>query len=144
MYQFSRSIYRAIAPYVVPGAASPERLSSHRAVLGECEGTIERLANDGRYFAHPERSLFSSVRVHVPIASQARVYRLIESHLTIARAYFRLQAMHGVDVDGNPLQCRATTRRGEPCQRAPRPRNGYCPSHKHLAEAADSIAGRAA
>ncbi|MDX6722143.1 MAG: hypothetical protein QOD73_547, partial [Solirubrobacteraceae bacterium] len=32
------------------------------------------------------------------------------------------------------LQCRATTRRGTPCQRVPLHTNGYCPSHQHLAE----------
>ena len=39
---------------------------------------------------------------------------------------------HGFDVNGNPLQCRATTRKGTPCQRMPLPHNGYCPSHQHL------------
>jgi hypothetical protein len=42
--------------------------------------------------------------------------------------------MAGYDIDGNRLECRATTRRGTPCQRTPLPRNGYCPSHQHLAE----------
>ena len=40
----------------------------------------------------------------------------------------------GLDANGNPLQCRATTRRGTPCQRVPLHNNGYCPSHQHLAE----------
>jgi uncharacterized protein DUF5763 len=40
----------------------------------------------------------------------------------------------GYDANGNPLQCRATTRKGTPCQRMPLPHNGYCPSHQHLAE----------
>ena len=40
---------------------------------------------------------------------------------------------HGRDVFGNPLSCRATTRRGTPCQRTPVHGNGYCPSHQHLA-----------
>jgi hypothetical protein len=37
-------------------------------------------------------------------------------------------------VQGRPLQCRATTRRGTACQRMPLHHNGYCPSHQHLAE----------
>jgi hypothetical protein len=41
---------------------------------------------------------------------------------------------NGFDAYGNPLQCRASTRRGTPCQRMPLPHNGYCPSHQHLAE----------
>ena len=44
------------------------------------------------------------------------------------------QPQNGFDVHGNPLQCRATTRKGTPCQRMPLPHNGYCPSHQHLAE----------
>jgi hypothetical protein len=43
----------------------------------------------------------------------------------------------GCDADGNVLQCRALTRKGTPCLRAPLPRNGYCPSHQHLAETED-------
>jgi hypothetical protein len=42
------------------------------------------------------------------------------------------------DFASNPvaerLECRATTRRGTPCQRTPLPHIGYCPSHQHLAE----------
>jgi hypothetical protein len=37
------------------------------------------------------------------------------------------------------LECRATTRRGTPCQRTPLPHNGYCPSHQHLAETEEII-----
>jgi len=29
------------------------------------------------------------------------------------------------------------TRKGAACQRVPLPRNGYCPSHQHLAETED-------
>ena len=39
-----------------------------------------------------------------------------------------------IDANGNPLQCRASTRKGTPCQRMPLPHNRYCPSHQHLAE----------
>jgi hypothetical protein len=40
-------------------------------------------------------------------------------------------------VSGKPLQCRATTRKGDACQRVPLPHNGYCPSHQHLADTED-------
>ena len=39
--------------------------------------------------------------------------------------------------DGAPLQCPAMTRHGDPCQRAPLPESGFCPSHRHLAAAGD-------
>ena len=42
--------------------------------------------------------------------------------------------VNGYDIYGNPLQCRASTRKGTPCQRMPLAHNGYCPSHQHLAE----------
>ena len=45
-----------------------------------------------------------------------------------------------MDAYGNALECRATTRRGTPCQRMPLPHNGYCPSHQHLAETEDAEA----
>ena len=46
----------------------------------------------------------------------------------------RSQPQNGFDLAGNPLQCRASTRKGTQCQRVPLPHNGYCPSHQHLAE----------
>ena len=67
-----------------------------------------------------------------------------------SRAIYRELAPHIVDpppgagvasnhtaVSGARPQCRATTRKGAACQRVPLPRNGYCPSHQHLAETED-------
>ena len=34
--------------------------------------------------------------------------------------------------DGGAARCRATTRKGKPCQRTPLPEREYCPSHQHL------------
>jgi len=42
------------------------------------------------------------------------------------------------DAHGNPISCRATTRRGTPCRREPLGEDGYCPSHQHLAETEDA------
>jgi hypothetical protein len=39
-----------------------------------------------------------------------------------------------LELTGQKQDCRATTRKGTPCQRMPLPHNGYCPSHQHLAE----------
>jgi len=136
MYQFSRSIYRAVAADITAGEPGSccDVSSNHRQVVHACECVIERLATDSRYFARPARTLFNDVRIYFPIAAQERVYRVIEWHIAAARDYFEEQALRGVDLMGNPLQCRATTRRGTPCQRVPLARNGYCPSHQHLAE----------
>jgi len=134
MYQFSRSIYRELAPDILEERPCFQRESNHARVLWACEAAIERLATDRRYFARPARSLFNDVRIYFPMCAQERVYRVIERHLELAVCFFAEQALHGYDVEGNPLQCRATTRKGKPCQRVPLPHNGYCPSHQHLAE----------
>ena len=54
--------------------------------------------------------------------------------MTFARKWFEAQTLQGYDLAGNRLECRATTRKGTPCQRMPLPHNGYCPSHQHLAD----------
>ena len=36
------------------------------------------------------------------------------------------------EPDGGVARCRATTRKGKPCQRTPLPERDYCPSHQHL------------
>ena len=53
--------------------------------------------------------------------------------LRLAREWLDQQPIQGYDLEGNRLECRATTRKGKPCQRMPLPHNGYCPSHQHLA-----------
>lgn len=134
MYRFSRSIYRELAPDILeerPGAAGP---SNHERVLRACESAVHRLATDWHYFAKPSKTLFNDIRIYFPMTAQPRVYRVVERYMMFAREYFAAQPLAGYDVDGNRIECRATTRRGTPCQRTPLPHNGYCPSHQHLAE----------
>lgn len=131
MYQFSRAIYRELAGEIIQGDDTGRR---HAKVLRACEGTVERLAFDRHYFARPARTLFLDVRTHFPMTAQARVLKIIERYLAAADEWLSQQPQNGYDVAGNPLQCRATTRKGTACQRAPLPRNGYCPSHQHLAD----------
>jgi hypothetical protein len=133
MFQFSRAIYRELAPDIDAEACAPGR-SSHEHVLKACECTMERLAADRHYFARPARTLFNDIRFCFPMAAQARVWRVVTAYIAAAEAYLDRQPKAGVDVNGNPLQCRATTRKGTACQRVPLPHNGYCPSHQHLAE----------
>lgn len=133
MYQFSRSIYRELAREVsgegARGAANRARL------LQACESAVERLACDRHYFARPARTLFREVRCLFPMSSQLRAYEIVERHMTLASEYVDRAAEAGVRLDGAPLCCHATTRRGTPCQRVPLPGSQYCPSHKHLDEA---------
>ncbi len=130
MYQFSRAIYRELSPHI-EGSRDGSR---HADVLHACEATIERLATDRHYFAHPVRTLFNDIRCLFPMGSQMHVYRVIERQVTMAAEHVDIQAREGVTFDGSPLCCHATTRKGTSCQRVPLPGSKYCPSHKHLDE----------
>jgi hypothetical protein len=134
MYRFSRAIYRELASEITEAEVPCGVAGNHERVLRSCEAAIERLATDRHYFARPARTLFSDIRIYFPMCSQHRVWTVVERYMAFADQYFQRQPMHGFDINGNPLECRATTRKGTPCQRMPLPHNGYCPSHQHLAE----------
>jgi uncharacterized protein DUF5763 len=128
MYQFSRAIYRELAEQISEPAVPRSGPTNH-----------ERLAFDRHYFARPARTLFQDIRAYFPMCNQARVYVVVKSYLELADEWLERQGRQGYDVNGNPLQCRATTRKGSPCQRMPLPHNGYCPSHQHLAETEENV-----
>jgi len=140
MYRFSRAIYRELAGEIIEDAHCLGQPANHERVLRACEAVIERLATDRHYFAHPARTLFTDIRWYFPMKAQPRVLHVIERYLACADAVLRQQPQNGYDIHGNPLQCRATTRKGSPCQRMPLPHNGYCPSHQHLAETEELLA----
>jgi hypothetical protein len=133
MYQLSRAIYRELARDI-DGTDCGGCRQAHEHVLHACEATITRLATDRHYFARPARTLFADIRPYFPISTQTRVWLVVQAYIAASEEFLASQPRHGYDADGNPLQCRATTRRGTPCQRDPLPHNGYCPSHQHLAE----------
>lgn len=134
MYRFSRAIYREVARDIVEDSSAVDSRVNHERVLRACEAAVERLATDRRYFAHPARTLFTDIRAYFPMNAQVRVLRVIERYLALADEFLARLPQNGFDAYGNPLQCRASTRKGTPCQRMPLPHNGYCPSHQHLAE----------
>ncbi|HUZ27662.1 MAG TPA: hypothetical protein VMU90_00380 [Solirubrobacteraceae bacterium] len=144
MYRFSRAIYRELASEIVvdPHGVNPHL--HHERVLHACESAIERLATDRRYFAHPARTLFCDIRAYFPVHAQVQVLKVIEHYLSLADEFRKQLPQNGFDAYGNPLQCRASTRKGAPCQRMPLPHNGYCPSHQHLAETEELEAALAA
>src|SRR5213596_1527392 len=119
MYQYSRAIYRSIKDLIDPYVDQELQLEYRRAVLEACEQTMERLAKDPLYFANPSRALFQDIRRYFPITCQAEV------------AFIEEQVEAGA-LDGGVARCRATTRKGKPCQRTPLPERDYCPSHQHL------------
>jgi hypothetical protein len=133
MYRFSRAIYRELADEIVESPFG-NAYTNHEKVLRACESAIERLATDRHYFARPARTLFNDIRGFFPMSSQRRVLAVVEKYMEFADEFLRTQPTNGYDVYGNPMQCRASTRKGAPCQRMPLPHNGYCPSHQHLAE----------
>ena len=131
MYQFSRSLYRELAPDVV-GYRNEDVTERRQRFLRACEASMERLALDRHYFARPVRTLFNDVRSFFPISEQMRVFHAVEHYVVLATEYVESQARAGVTFDGSPLCCHASTRKGTPCQRVPLPGSKYCPSHKHL------------
>jgi hypothetical protein len=134
MYGFSRAIYRELAAEIIEDPQSTRPYGNHERVLRTCEAAVERLATDRHYFARPARTLFREIRVYFPMSSQLRVLRVVEHYVSLVDDFVSRLPKNGFDVNGNPLQCRASTRKGTPCQRMPLPHNGYCPSHQHLAD----------
>jgi hypothetical protein len=134
MYRFSRAIYRELSREIKEDPHSPDPYANHERVLRACETAVERLATDRHYFARPARTLFCDVRAYFPLCAQERVLSVVTRYLDFADEFLRSQPNNGYDVYGNPLRCRASTRKGTPCQRVPLAHNGYCPSHQHLAE----------
>jgi len=138
MYQFSRAIYRELAPHVSAAPAGAEASSNHAAVLSACEAVVTRLATDRHYFARPTRTLFWDIRGYFPMSAQAHVHQVVSRYMAYAQRFITEHPLEGyAAVSGAPPQCRATTRKGAACQRVPLARNGYCPSHQHLAETED-------
>ena len=131
MYQYSRAIYRSIKdmidPYgdrVVAAGVPPFRARWPAR-------TMERLAADPLYFAKPDRALFQDIRRYFPITCQAEVAWAVSEGINAAVAFIQEQIEAGA-LDGGVARCRATTRKGKPCQRTPLPERDYCPSHQHL------------
>lgn len=134
MYQFSRSIYRELAPKIIDerAAGCPNR----QRVLDACESTMQRLVTDRRYFAKPTKALFADLRNLFPIKEQLFVYRVVDRNVRLAVQYLETVPVDELTLVGS-RECRAHTRRGTPCQREPLPARDYCPSHKHLEEDLD-------
>jgi hypothetical protein len=138
MYQFSRAIYRELAPRIVAPASGVPAIRNRVAVLRACEEVITRLATDPHYFARPARTLFCDIRSYFPMSEQGHVHRIITRYVGYAQQFLAEHPHEGYTaVSGAPPRCRATTRKGSACQRVPLAHNGYCPSHQHLADTED-------
>jgi hypothetical protein len=131
MYQYSRAIYRSIKDLIDPYVSPETQLKYRCQVLASCESTMERLATDPFYFAKPDRALFQDIRRYFPITVQAQVAWAVSEGVSAAVSFIEDQIEAGA-LDGGVARCRATTRKGKPCQRTPLPERDYCPSHQHL------------
>ena len=135
MYQFSRSIYRELAPRIV-GQHRFRMCRAEQHILNACEATMRRLLNDRRYFAKPTKALFSELRGHFPISEQLFVFQVVDRNVKLALRYLDTVRPTSWRLIVE-RECKAHTRRGTPCQREPLPGRDYCPSHKHLEEDID-------
>ena len=133
MYQFSRSMYRELGPLVV-GDRYGTACENRQRLLVACESAFQRLASDRHYFARPSRTLFNDIRIFFPMSEQMHVYRTIDRYMRVAKQFVDEREREGISLDGSPLCCHASTRKGTACQRVPLPGSKYCPSHKHLEE----------
>src|SRR5205823_8978483 len=95
MYQYSRAIYRSIKDLIDPYVAPHTRLEYRRAVLEQCEQTMERLAKDPLYFAKPDRALFQDIRRYFPITAQAEVAWAVKEGIAAATSFIADQIEAG-------------------------------------------------
>ena len=123
-----------VTPLTGNPAAENDRIMRERA-----KATADRLRPNG--LSKAERVEWNRV---ARMLADPRLDRLkphfVDAALELVRCNLRLKSFRDYFAS-NPvaerLECRATTRRGTPCQRTPLPHNGYCPSHQHLAETED-------
>jgi hypothetical protein len=141
MYQFSRAIYRELAPFVLTEKPGSQAQSNQELVLRGCERAMERLWSDRRHFARPARSLFNDIRTYFSMSSQLRVYFVVKRHVDLVLAFLAAHPEHEYDASGMERSCQAMTRKGQPCQRPPLARSDYCPSHQHLTETFEELEG---
>ena len=139
MYEFSRAIYRELAPYVQEDKPKTQRESNRELVLRECEEAVTRLMTDRRYFARPSRTLFNNLRPYFAMGDLPRVYFVIDRNVSFAIEFLKRVPNYAFDTTGLERCCQAMTRKGQPCQRQPLPRSEYCPSHQHLEETFEEL-----
>ncbi len=138
MYQFSRAIYRELAPHLLAPKPDIAVNANHEHLLQACEAVVERMAVEHLFFARPERTLFCNIRSLFPMSEQGHVHRVVCRYIALAEQFLVENPLAGyASIGGKAPQCRATTRKGSACQRVPLSHNGYCPSHQHLADTED-------
>src|SRR6478672_5307190 len=87
MFQFSRAIYRELAPEILAPRPGAPAASNHQAVLRACEQVVTRLATDRHYFARPARTLFCDIRNYFPMSAQSHVHQVVCRYVECAERY---------------------------------------------------------
>ena len=135
MYQFSRSIYRELAPRI--STTTNASCASKQQILSACEGTMRRLLTDRRYFARPTKALFTELRGHFPISEQLFVFQVVDRNVKLAIRYLdevpaerarpaRRAGVQGPHATGHALPARAAAGpRLLPLPQAPRGRRRW-------------------
>lgn len=125
MQRFSRDLWRALTPSLMPDPRRPGW--SERYLLEACEAGVARLAADPGSEPMAARSLFSAARSLMRAQDQLLASHLIDRHLARARAYFEVERGNQ-GLDGDP-RCAALNRKGKPCGREPIWGTPFCVSH---------------
>src|SRR2546423_1842197 len=97
----------------------------------QCVRAMERLGRDRLYFGQPDPALFQDIRRSFPITAQAGGAWAVQEGVAAAVAFIEEQTEAGA-LDGGVARCRATTRKGKPCQRTPLPDPDHRPAPPHL------------
>src|SRR5438552_553559 len=95
MYQFSRAIYRELAPHIVPPCPGAPAARNHAAVLRACEAVVTRLATDRHYFARPARTLFWDIRAYFPMSEQSHVHQVVSRYIDYAQQFVAAHLLEG-------------------------------------------------
>src|SRR6476646_8904785 len=112
MYQFSRAIYRELAPHITEAPSGASTASNHAAVLRACEAVVTRLATDRHYFARPARTLFYDIRNYFPMSAQSHVHQVVYRYVECAERYVAEHPLEGyAAVSGAPPRDHAQGRR---------------------------------
>ena len=132
MYQFSRSIYRELAPKIATASASgcaskqqrPRRLRGDDAAAADRPALLRA--------SRPSRCS-RSCATYFPISEQLFVYRVVDRNVRLALRYLESVPPEELALVGAASAGR--TRAAAPRASASRcPSRDYCPSHKHLEE----------
>ena len=139
MYQFSRAIYRELAPHLLAPKAGVTANANHEH---RPAAPVRRSSSGWPSNASTSRApsaRCSAISAHCfPMSEQGHVHHVVARYIGLAQQFLIENPLAGyASICGEPPQCRATTRKGAACQRVPLPHNGYCPSHQHLADTED-------